>query len=147
LEYRTWLGTNACFIHKESRRTVSVVFSVFNHGFVIVSFLIAVFLPNPVGNIASREQMRAMSQLVTKRAARALHRRKAAENQRRIARPLQANRMRILGGGSPLNLTERHWRLPGARFLGVVLVGFRSEHFLPDAQSAVPVTPKSQQFV
>ncbi|CAE8717664.1 unnamed protein product, partial [Polarella glacialis] len=87
-----------------------------------------------IGNIASREQMRAMSQLVTKRAARALHRRKAAENQRRIARPLQANRsakqvnhgMRILGGGSPLNLTERHWRLPGARFLGVVLVGFRS---------------------
>ncbi|CAE8590216.1 unnamed protein product [Polarella glacialis] len=41
-----WLGTHICFIDEESRRTVSVFFSVFNYGLVVVSSLIAMFVTN-----------------------------------------------------------------------------------------------------
>lgn len=93
-----------------------------------------------IGNIAPREQMWAMSQLVSRRACVAQRRLRSAVKE--LCRPLKASgwksplRMRILGGDSAQNFTDRNWRLPGACFLGQSLVAFRSEHFLPDAQAA-----------
>eukprot|EP00913_Durusdinium_trenchii_P019931 g18735.t1 len=92
-----------------------------------------------IGNIASREQMWALSQLVTRRACSA--QRRVNKALQMMCRPMASAwklplHMRMLGGESAYNFSRENWRLPGACFLGQSLVAFRSEHFLPDAQAA-----------
>lgn len=76
-----------------------------------------------LGNVASREQMYAMSRLVSRRACRSRRDRCAAWRP-----PFRMHIREYSDAG------ER-WSLPGARLVGNYLMAYRSEHFLADAQA------------
>merc|ERR1712190_136653 len=86
-----------------------------------------------IGNSLSREQMYAMAQLVRGRACR------EANKDNSFAKQCPAwrvpFRMRVLQSLAPADVASRDWFFPGARFMGMSFVAFRSEHFLPDAQA------------
>ncbi|CAE6933163.1 unnamed protein product [Symbiodinium sp. KB8] len=114
------------------------------HNAVAVDVFRSVATAMSIGNVASREQMRALSQLVQRRACAAQRRSRGSDRPGKPRRSWMP-RSRILGGDLDVNLTAEAWRLPGARFLGQSLVAFRSEHFLPDAQAAgLGATPSTK---
>mmetsp|Transcript_181342 Transcript_181342/g.575511 ORF Transcript_181342/g.575511 Transcript_181342/m.575511 type:complete len:675 (-) Transcript_181342:283-2307(-) len=88
-----------------------------------------------IGNVPAREQMFAMTQLVRRRACQLQRQLNASKAPLCPAEWRPPFRMRVLGVPTSPAFTERNWYLPGARFLGMSVLAFRSEHFLPDAQA------------
>merc|ERR1719356_2049266 len=87
-----------------------------------------------IGNVASREQLYAMAQMLRQRACRTA--KQVREGRHRVLLGGSGQcptdwhppfKIRVLGEHARLNFTDQNWILPGARFLGMALVAFRSE--------------------